>query len=188
MSARNASILVITPLIGYFSTFIARTLALQGNIEDAEREIDPDIDRFADATGLLKFHALHFAGAVKRLAGIWAVAEDLQRAASALTKRPSLASIAGHVTTGLNIASRRSPRLAGVGTGLALLPVSLLFPAALPGGDAAAFRLFLPVLAGEALACATAGDRQAGRRYDGSAYKPERCSCFPSHGPLRKSS
>jgi len=62
---------------------IAITLALQGKIEDAEREIDPDIDRFADATGLLKFHGLHFAGAVKRLAGKWAAAEELQRAASA---------------------------------------------------------------------------------------------------------
>ncbi len=62
---------------------VAQTLALQGNIAEAESEIEPEIDFFRDASGLLKFHGLHVAGILKRISGQWAAADELQRAARA---------------------------------------------------------------------------------------------------------
>ncbi len=71
------------PAVQGITAHIALALALQGNVEDAERELGSEVELPQDASSLQKFYGLHFGGIVKRLAGKWAAAEELQRAASA---------------------------------------------------------------------------------------------------------
>jgi tetratricopeptide (TPR) repeat protein len=61
---------------------IALAMALQGRVQEAQEEIIPEIENFRHSTGLFKFHGLHFAGVVQRLAKEWRSANELQQEAT----------------------------------------------------------------------------------------------------------
>jgi hypothetical protein len=63
---------------------VALALALQGQVSEAQPLLVAEIDNFRKADGLLKFHGLHFAGIVQRLAGELPAAEALQLEAMAI--------------------------------------------------------------------------------------------------------
>jgi hypothetical protein len=102
------------PITRNVTAHIALAMALQGHIKEAQQDIIPEIENFRNATGLFKFHGLHFAGIVQRLAKEWPSASALQLEA----------------TTVLDGSDMHARRMQAVETELALI--------ALDEGDAAA--------------------------------------------------
>jgi tetratricopeptide (TPR) repeat protein len=70
-----------SPVTRNVTAHIALALALLGHMDEAQQQIDPEIEYLHTASGMQKFHGLHFAGIIRRLAKQWPAAAEMQREA-----------------------------------------------------------------------------------------------------------